>query len=264
MESSQLQELLKIAVSAAKGAGELICSHYNSAYEQWDKSPNNPVTTADLEADAYLRTHLTAATPDYGWLSEETADNLERLDSCCSWVVDPLDGTEEFIAGLDQFAVSVGFVVDGQPLLGVIHNPATQETITGIVGGGVTYQNEAAQPLSLAAELRGARVLASDSEVRRGLWNRYQSTLTLEQLGSAAYKLGRVGVGLGDAYVTLRPKHEWDVCAGVAIIMAAGGQATDLAGEPLLFNQADVLVDGLIAANPALHTKLLDMLREES
>jgi myo-inositol-1(or 4)-monophosphatase len=261
MEIAQLQKLLEIAVSAAQGAGEVICSHYNSAYEQWDKSPNNPVTTADLEADAYLRTRLTAATPEYGWLSEETADSPQRLANCCSWVVDPLDGTQEFIAGLDQFAVSVGFVVDGRPLLGVIHNPATRETFTGIVGGGVTYQDEVAQPLSLVNELHEARVLASDNEVRQGLWDRYQPLLTLEQVGSAAYKLGRVGVGLADAYISLQPKHEWDVCAGVAIVLAAGGQVTNLAGEPLRFNQGKVVVEGLIAANPLLHAKLLNLLR---
>ena len=264
MEISQLQELLEIAVSAARGAGKLICSHYRSAYERWDKSPNNPVTTADLEADAFLRTQLTAATPEYGWLSEETADNPQRLEKCCAWVVDPLDGTQEFIAGLDQFAVSVGFVENELPLLGVVHNPATGETITGISGVGVAYQGEPAQALSIETETRGARVLVSDTEVQQGLWARYQPTLALEQIGSAAYKLGRVAAGLGDAYISLKPKHEWDICAGAALMLAAGGHVSDLAGKPIRFNQADVLVNGIVAASPVLHAKLMRLLRPAS
>ena len=264
MEISRLQELLDIAISAAQGAGDLICSHFRLGYERWDKSPDNPVTTADLEADTFLRTQLTAATPGYGWLSEETADSPQRLEKCCAWVVDPLDGTEEFIAGLDHFAVSVGFVENGLPLLGVIHNPATGETITGSAGAGVAYRGEPARPLSTAGELNGARVLVSDTEVRQGLWAGYEPVLALEQIGSAAYKLGRVAAGFGDAYISLKPKHEWDICAGAALILAAGGQVSDLAGKPLRFNQADVLVDGIVAANPTLHAKLMRLLRPAS
>ena len=251
-----------MAVSAARQAGEVIMRHYRSAYEAWDKSPDNPVTTADLEADYVLCTQLTDATPEYGWLSEETADNPERLEKCCSWVVDPLDGTKEFIQGRDQFAVSIAFVEDGLPLLGVINNPATKEEFIGIVGQGLTYGGRNPIPLSDRAQFRGAQVLASDTEVKNGMWAPYQKTLKIVQVGSAAYKLARVAAGFGDAYISLNPKHEWDVCAGVALVLAAGGQVTDLSGNPIRFNQPDVLVQGIIASNTKLHPQLVALVEQ--
>ncbi len=261
LEPAQARKLLERARSAALEAGELIRARYRSAYEVWDKNPENPITTADLEADHHLRTRLTAAAPDAGWLSEETADDLKRLDRCCAWVVDPLDGTEEFIRGVDQFAVSVAWVENGIPLLGVVHNPATGEIFAGIVGEGVAYNEGPSRPLSGQTTLRGAQVLVSDTEVREGMWARYQETLDLKQVGSAAYKLGRVAAGLADAYVSLKPKREWDICAGVALLLAAGGKVTDLEGKEIRFNQPEVMVNGLVAANPTQHTQLLELLK---
>jgi myo-inositol-1(or 4)-monophosphatase len=251
---------LRIAVAAAKAAGDVICSFYQSAYDAWDKKPDNPITTADLAADTLLRERLTAATPDFGWLSEETRDTPERLERRYLWVVDPLDGTKEFIEGLDQFAVSVALVGDHQPLLGVIHNPATGEMIAGIVGEGLTCNGEPARPLSGRTEARGAQVLASNTEVRRGMWDPYLEIFDVVEVGSAAYKLGRIAAGLSDAYISLNPKNEWDICGGVALILAAGGRVTDLRGKTFRFNQAKTLVDGLVAANPALHGALLKAL----
>jgi len=224
MDGKQTKELLNLAVAAARGAGEVIMRHYRSSYESWDKSP-------------------------------------ERLDKCCSWVVDPLDGTKEFIQGLDQFAVSIAFVKDGLPLLGVIYNPATKEMVTGTVGQGLTYNGETPTPLSDRVGLRGAQVLASDTEVKNGMWVPYQEILKIEQVGSAAYKLARVAAGFGDAYISLKPKHEWDVCAGVALVLAAGGRVTDLAGNPLRFNQPDVLVHGVVVANSTLHAQLIELVK---
>jgi len=261
MEPAQAQRLLQEALSAAREAGCLIRARYRSAYEVWDKSPENPITTADLEADRHLRAQLTAAAPDAGWLSEETADDLKRLDQRCTWVVDPLDGTQEFIQGLDQFAVSVGLVENGRPLLGVVYNPATGETFAGIVGEGLTYNGRPSRPLSARTQLHGARVLVSDTEVREGMWARYQERVTLEQVGSAAYKLARVAAGLADAYVSLKPKREWDTCAGAALLLAAGGRVTDLDGKEIRFNQPEVVVNGVVAANPTLHRELLASLK---
>jgi myo-inositol-1(or 4)-monophosphatase len=261
MEPTQVWRLLEEALSATREAGDLIRARYRSAYQVWDKSPENPLTTADLEADHHLRTRLTAAAPDIGWLSEETADDLKRLDRPTTWIVDPLDGTQEFIQGLDQFAVSVALVENERPLLGVVHNPATGETFAGIVGEGLTYNDAPSRPLSARMQLHGAQVLVSDTEVSNGMWTVYQEVLDLKQVGSAAYKLARVAAGFGDAYVSLKPKREWDTCAGVALMLAAGGVVTDLEGREMRFNQPEVVVRGLVAANPTLHTRLLALLK---
>lgn len=264
---ASLHELLAAAQAAAQAAGQVIAGHYKSAYQAWDKKPDNPVTTADLAADRLLRERLTALTPTYGWLSEETVDTADRLSKGRVWVVDPLDGTKEFIEGLDEFAVSVGLVQDGQPVLGVIHNPATGEIMAGVVddelggGGAIIYNGRPARPLSDRTEPGGAQVLASNTEIRRGMWEPYQELLDVVEMGSAAYKLGRVAAGLGESYISLNPKNEWDICAGVALVLAAGGRATDLTGQPFTFNNREVLVNGVVAANRSLHAGLLTILQ---
>jgi myo-inositol-1(or 4)-monophosphatase len=260
MNLDEKRHYLELALDATRAAGEVIGNYYQSAYQAWDKKPDNPITTADLAADTLLRERLTAATPGFGWLSEETRDTPERLDQRSLWVVDPLDGTKEFIEGLDQFAVSVALVTDHQPVLGVVHNPATGEMIAGIVGDGLAYNGEPVRSLSTRAQARGAEVLASNTEVRRGMWDPYLDLFQVVEVGSAAYKLGRIAAGLSDAYISLNPKNEWDIAGGIALILAAGGRVTDLRGAPLHFNQRETLVNGVVAANPTLHAGLMDVL----
>lgn len=256
-----LEKLLWAAVSAAQAAGEVILDCDRSTCQSWDKAIDNPVTEADLAADELLRARLVAVTPECGWLSEETVDTPDRLNSTCVWVVDPLDGTREFIEGLDEFAVSVALVDRGLPMLGVVHNPATKETIAGIAGQGVAYNGVERGAVSKCAEAADAHVLVSSTEIKSGMWTPYEDVLDLRPLGSAAYKLGRVAAGFADAYVSLKPKHEWDVCAGVFLVLAAGGRVTDLSGHDLQFNRADVKIGGIVSANPALHASLMDVLR---
>ncbi len=260
MELTETRKCLQLAMDATEAAGQVIKRYYHSAYEAWDKKPDNPVTDADLAADTLLRERLTAATPDFGWLSEETRDTPDRLGKRYVWVVDPLDGTKEFIEGLDQFAISVALVENGRPLLGVVHNPATGEMIAGIVGDGLTVNGHPAGGLSARAQARGAQVLASNTEFRRGKWDPYLQLFDVVEMGSAAYKLGRLAAGLSDAYISLNPKNEWDIGAGVALILAAGGRVTDLAGRMLDFNQANTLKNGLVAANAPLHAGLMEIL----
>ncbi len=256
-----LDRLLSVAVSAAQAAGEVILDCDRSTCRSWDKAKDSPVTEADLAADELLRTRLAAATPECGWLSEETVDTPDRLIRTCVWVVDPLDGTREFIEGLDEFAVSVALVERGLPLLGVVHNPATKETMAGIVGQGLAYNGAGGRSMSERTRARDAQVLVSSTEIKSGMWTTHEEMLDLRPLGSAAYKLGRVAAGFADAYVSLKPKHEWDVCAGVALVLAAGGRVTDLSGHDLQFNQADVQIRGIVSANPTLHANLMDVLR---
>jgi myo-inositol-1(or 4)-monophosphatase len=214
------------------------------------KSGDDPVTEADLAVDALLRRMLPA--DGEGWLSEETRDDLSRLDRHRVWVVDPLDGTREFVEGIPEWCVSVGLVVDGQPVAGGICNPATGETIVGARGAGVTLNGQPVR-VSERPTLRGALVVASRSEVKRGEWEGYTEGLfTMRPTGSVAYKLGLVAAGLADATWTLTPKHEWDVAAGVALVLAAGG--TILTGEAheARFNRERPKLSRLIAAPPQL------------
>jgi len=214
------------------------------------KQGDDPVTEADTAVDALLRQFLPQ--DGDGWLSEETEDDLSRLQRRRVWVVDPLDGTREFVTGIPEWCVSVGLVVDGEPVAGGLLNPATGETILGARGLGVTLNGKPAR-VSDRPSLAGATVLASRSEVKRGEWNGYRDPLfTIRPTGSVAYKLGLVATGLADATWTLTPKHEWDVAAGVALVLAAGGAIVTGSPAEARFNRETPKLSRLIAAPPGL------------
>jgi myo-inositol-1(or 4)-monophosphatase len=214
------------------------------------KQGDDPVTEADTTVDTLLR-ELLPRDGD-GWLSEETRDDLVRLEKRRVWVVDPLDGTREFVTGIPEWCVSIGLVVDGEPVAGGICNPVTGETVVGARGAGVTLNGRPAG-VSGRPTLEGARVVASRSEVKRGEWQGYREDLfEIRSMGSVAYKLGLVAAGLVDATWTLTPKHEWDVAAGVALVLAAGGAIVTGAPEETRFNRPQPRLTRLIAANPTL------------
>lgn len=222
----------------------------------------DPVTEADLAVDEVLRTSLPRS--DEGWLSEETVDDRTRLKRRRVWVVDPLDGTREFVEGIPEWCISVGLLEDGEPVAGGILNPATGEEVVGAVGEGVALGSRIASPTG-HVRLDGARVLASRSEVRRGEWARFREAgFEVVPCGSVAYKLGLVAAGRADATWTLVPKSEWDVVAGVALARAAGLQVLHADGAPPRFNQPDPLLPNLLAGpGPLLAEFLQTWVRSE-
>ena len=209
---------LKITIKAAKEAGDVILKYYKSKYEIKDKSYHNPVTTADKEADETIKKILMNNFPDYGWLSEETVDSSERLLKEKVWVVDPLDGTKEFIEGIPNFVVSIGLVKEGNPILGILYNPVTKELFSASKGEGAFLNNERIS-CSSKEKTEEMVILNSRSETQRGLWNPYKDKFkVLEPIGSVAYKLGLTAAAKADVFASLRPKNEWDICAGNCII----------------------------------------------
>tara|TARA_X000001036_G_scaffold231817_1_gene216608 strand:- start:5227 stop:6006 length:780 start_codon:yes stop_codon:yes gene_type:complete len=239
---------LKLALDASKEAGKIIMQYYRADYEIKEKGYHNPVTTADNEADSFLKSTLTDAMPEYGWLSEETVDSKDRLDKDRVWIVDPLDGTKEFIEGVPHFVVSIALVDKGIPIIGVLHNPVTEETFYAAKGEGA-YLNKIRYHCSIKASTKEMVILNSRSETRRGLWEPYKTKFKeLRAIGSVAYKMGLTATGKADIFATLRPKNEWDVCAGTCLINEAGGKVIDLNGNELSFNNQKTLIEpGLIA-----------------
>lgn len=232
---------------------------YRDSFSVTDKSPDNPVTDADLAADNLLHEQLRVLLPEAGWLSEETVDSRERLSKELVWVVDPLDGTKEFVMGIPEFAVSVALVKDGQPELGVIFNPASNELFYAQRGKGAFTENGTAK-VSVRDTLRAARVDASRSERKRGEFAPFESLVQLETVGSIAFKLARVSAGLADATWSRGPKNEWDICAGVLVILEAGGRCVDLDDQSFTFNRSFPKVNGIIATNGHIHEELLRVL----
>ena len=162
--------------------------------------------------------------------------------------------------GIPEFCVSIGYVDNGRPVAGGIHNPATNETFVGAVDTGVLYNGKPAAA-SPRRELRGAVTLASRSEVKRGEWKPFENgPLDVRAMGSVAYKLALVSAGLADITFTLTPKNEWDVAAGAALVSSSGGFLATLNGSPFRANNRDPLLSGLIASGSNLSDGLLKLL----
>jgi len=258
MRMPVIPQAVAVAQEAARRAGEVIRSYYRSRYEVRSKGVDNPVTTADLEANRVLRETLLGAFPEAGWLSEESADNAARLQHDYVWIVDPLDGTREFVQGIDEFVVAVALVVQHQVEVAVTYNPVRGELLHACRGQGA-FCNGQPIHVSSTSHLPGALVLASRSETSRGAWDRFRAMLTVRPLGSVAYKLAQVARGTCDLTFSLVPKNEWDICAGTLLVTEAGGQVSDLQGRPLRFNQPDTLRAGVIATNGLLHAQVLHL-----
>jgi myo-inositol-1(or 4)-monophosphatase len=226
-----------------------------------DQKPlgRGPVTEADRTADRVLREVLLRE--GEGWLSEESTDDLARLDKQRVWVVDPLDGTLEFVAGIPEWCVSIALIEKGEAIAGGISNPSTGEEFLGSIASGLTYNGKRTHSSALT-KIEGAVVLASRSEVKRGEWKPFRNApIVIRPTGSVAYKLALVAAGLADTTWTLTPKSEWDVAAGVALVKAGGGYVECLDGSAPTFNNRSPRLSGLIAGGAALREQIRALIR---
>ncbi|HXY52320.1 MAG TPA: 3'(2'),5'-bisphosphate nucleotidase CysQ [Terriglobales bacterium] len=251
-------EPLRRIQSALDASREVFVRFSPGKIEAEYKARRNLVTEADRAIDALLRQHLLRE--GEGWLSEESADDRSRLGKARVWVVDPLDGTLEFVAGIPEFCTSVALVDNGYPVAGGIYNPATNQFFLGSLGTGVTL-NGAPVAASRKDHLQGALILGSRSETKRGEWKRFEhAPFRMQPTGSVAYKLALVAAGMADAMFTLRPKHEWDIAAGVALVEAAAGFVGAPDGAPLSFNRPLPRLPGLLACGMSLRDELLSLI----
>ena len=260
MHSNSYAPILERIHAALEAARPVFARFTPGAIDTEYKAGHDPVTEADRALDAVLRKELLR--DGEGWLSEESVDDPIRLQLSRVWVVDPLDGTREFVKGIPEFCASIGFVENGRPVAGGIYNPATDETFLGSIDSSVTYNGMPAQP-SQRKSLDGALVLASRSEVKRGEWKVFENAaFKIRPMGSVAYKLALVSAGLADVTFTLTPKNEWDVVAGVALVQSARGFVSTLEGAPLRCNNKNPLLSGLLASGPYLREELLAAVSE--
>jgi myo-inositol-1(or 4)-monophosphatase len=252
---------LEVAKNAARTAGLAVAEIWSQDFSTVEKDGGKgPLTEADLAANRILIAHLSKAFPDDAILSEETRDTPDRLDNRRCWIIDPVDGTREFTLRIPEFCVSVGFVVDGQAVVGALYNPATRELIAGEVGQGTTLDGTPAT-VTDHATVDGGRFLVSRSEHKKGWFDAYEDIAELQPMGSVAWKFGLVAIGRAEASFTPKPRNEWDLCAGVACIRAAGGRATNGAGEDYTFNRPDPLHIGVCGTNGAIHDAVLDLMK---
>lgn len=235
---SIVREAGAIAHAAWPGAGH--------ALESWDKTPGNPVSAADMAVDAFLKRELMALLPSAGWLSEETADAPERLGNRLIWLVDPIDGTRDFIRGRSGWAVSVALISEGRPLIGMMSAPARNEEWIAIAGQGAE-RNGVVLAATRRAEFAGARVPADS------LMQEDRMLMTVDQPNSIALRIGMVAADEADLVATLRWGYEWDIGAATLIAREAGAAVTDAFGHKLDYNKRDPRAFGLLVSSPAIH-----------
>ena len=222
-------------------------------FKYWDKTPGSPVCDIDLAADALLRERLMAIDPEAGWLSEETADSAERLNCVRVWVVDPIDGTRDYVRGREGWAVSIALVEGGRPLIGVLDAPARGQHWRAQAGRGATL-NGAPVRASDRLALPGARVPAD--VLARG----DADLVTVGKPNSIALRIAMVAAGEADLLATLRWGFEWDIAAAALIAQEAGATVTDALGRPLRYNSTRGEQFGVLATAPAIHTAAVERL----
>lgn len=246
-----LEQELKSALSAAKQAGDAAMRYFRRGEPVHYKAADQPVTEADLAANRILRERLMADRPYHGWLSEESLDTADRLGRERLWVVDPIDGTNSFVAGLPEFVVSVGLVEDGHPVVGVAYNPATGECFHAIRGAGAFLNGSRIRVVSEARFPARPAMYGSRAESAAGAFLETGHLWDVRFLGSTAYRMCRVAAGSAHAAWSGRTKHDWDICAAALIVTEAGGLATDAHGAALIFNRPVPTHAGVVASASA-------------
>lgn len=251
---SVVREAGQIALAAWPGDGHDL--------ETWEKTPGSPVCTADLAVDSFLKRELTALLPSAGWLSEETVDTAERQHHELVWLVDPIDGTRDYIRGRSGWAISVALVNVRRPLLGYLYAPVRQREHGGefwvAEAGKGAWRNGARLNASRRADLAGSRVPAQKLAAED------TDLLLVNQPNSIALRMAMVAADEADLLATLRWGYEWDIAAAGLIAREAGAAVTDAFGKPLVYNKHDPRAFGLLVSSSAIHAAAVDRLADRA
>lgn len=246
-----------LLIAAAEAAGEIARRYFRTALEVVEKAGDlGPVTAADLEIDAMLRRRLSAARPEYGWMSEESGDGGARLRAERVFIVDPIDGTRSFIAGEEGFAVALAVVARGRPVAAAVHLPARRETYCATAGGGA-FRDGRPVAVSRADRLEVATVLTARKQMLPEHWPGGPPPMRRHFRSSLAWRMCLVAEGRFDAMLSFRPIFEWDIAAGALIAAEAGARVTGGQGAEFSFNSPAAIQDGVIAAPPALYRRIM-------
>jgi myo-inositol-1(or 4)-monophosphatase len=241
----------------AREAGAIAAARSGGGFARWEKTPGNPVCDVDLEVDAFLRERLGRLDPEAGWLSEESRDVSDRIERPRLWVVDPIDGTRDYLRGRPGWAVSVALVVDRAPLLGVLDAPARGEHWTAAKGAGAR-RNGVLLHASDRRVLAGARVPADQIPPTD------RDLVAVPRPNSIALRIAMVAAGEADLVATLRWGFEWDIAAAALIAEEAGATVSGALGQPLAFNSASGEAFGVVAAAPGIHAAAIERIRERA
>lgn len=242
---------------AIRDAGALALKYYNSSAKSWDKSDGSPVTEADLAVDEFLKDALMKHRPDYGWLSEETTDNDDRLARKYVWIVDPIDGTRSFVERTGEWCISVALVENGKPIVARVFRPLAQDMYSAVPGGGATLNGEPIRTTN-RDKLENCRMMTRGRVLDESKWNTPWPHMQTGIATSLALRLCLVADGSFDGTIALGNKCDWDLAAGDLIVREAGGCISNIYGQSLEYNQVETRQPGgLIAAGKPLFEKML-------
>ncbi|MDI5923965.1 3'(2'),5'-bisphosphate nucleotidase CysQ [Rhizobium leguminosarum] len=248
MEKARWQSDLTLIADAAKEAGAVAFGFFNQSPEVWWKNEDrSPVSAADFAANKTLETILRKARPDYGWLSEETDDDADRLSRETLFIVDPIDGTRAFLGGQKVWCVSVAVVHRGRPVAGVLYAPALEELYEA-VEGGVALKNGVPFTVSAAGAEEMSRLAIGD-DLLKTFPSAFRDRVTREKyIPSLAYRIAMVADGRLEGTFVKGNSHDWDLAAADLILVCAGGGLVDIEGQPIVYNRAEVTHKVLCAA----------------
>lgn len=243
-----------------RAAGELArakAQDNESKLKHWDKNPGDPVSEGDIAVNRFLRHELTDLLPEAAWLSEESVDAPERLDSRRLWIVDPIDGTRDYINGRTGWAISVALVENQWPVAAMLYAPLRDEFWMAYAGEGTMLNGRRVQA-SRQQTLQGARVPADY------LGEEDEGLVMVERPNSIALRMAKVADQRADMYASIRLGAEWDIAASALIVREAGALVTDVFGEPLRFNKPDPRAFGVLCSAPAVHAATVELLRDRA
>ena len=247
---------LELLIRAAQAAGDVATGFSGETARRWDKSDGaGPVTEADLAVNEMLEDMLRTARPGYGWLSEETEDDQERLGRDTVFIIDPIDGTRSFIEGSRTWAHALAIARAGIVTAAVVYLPQREKLYSAEDGAGA-HLNGVPIHVTDRPALIGASMLAAKPNYAPQNWRSQVPEVSRAYRPSLAYRTSLVAEGRFDAMMTLRPTWEWDVAAGDLILREAGAATSDRAANPLLFNNPVPKLNGMLAANPAIHRQI--------
>ena len=243
-------------------AGAIAEKTFRGSFKHWTKGHGSPVTEADIAIDRFLRERLEPLAPDAGWLSEETEDDPARLSAPRLWVVDPIDGTRAYVAGLVDWAVSVALVENGRPVVAALFSPMDDGFYLAMAGEGATL-NGAKIAASEGTDFGAARVAGPKRRIDQ--FAKAEPTIIAEpKVHSLALRIARIGTGRLDVAFAGPDSHDWDLAAADLLVHEAGGALTTLDGQPPVYNRADARHDALVATGRARHERVIDIMRGPS
>ncbi len=251
-----MKEDLALIIAAARAGGAVALAHAKAGVKIRTKSDGTPVTDGDEAVDRLLFDTLTAARPDYGWLSEETVDDPLRLRTERQFIVDPIDGTAAYMKGKPWYVVSIAVVEAGQTVAGVLYAPALDELYEATPGDGAWLNGQRIRA-SQATALEGAGMLGDAPMFAHPSWPTPWPAMRIEKRNAIAYRMALVASGAFDAALALSAKRDWDLAAASLICAEAGAIVTDHRGGELAFNSSHASIPSLICAAPGLHSQIL-------